>query len=88
MCGSLFGSYELRGCAELNREQLRDTLLGHSYAEETVHTRHGHGIMGDGDELGFRLLGHLVEEITIARNIGVIERRVNFVEDTNRGGVG
>jgi hypothetical protein len=47
------------GLAQIDRNQLRHAALGHGHAKQTVHARHGHRIMGDGDKARFGSQPHL-----------------------------
>ena len=62
-------------------------MFSHGDAEEAVHAGHGDSVMGDGDEFCFGLFNHFIEQVAVTRDIGVIERGVDFVEHANRSGV-
>ena len=46
------------------------------------------GLWGDQDEAGGRVARHLVEQVAVALDIGVVERRVDLVEHADRRRIG
>jgi len=54
-------SHQLLGFLQVNRNQLADPLLRHRHTKQTVHTRHGHRMVGDDQKPRVRPAGHLIE---------------------------
>ena len=73
---------------KLHRHDLAHPPLRHRHPEQAVHAGHGDGVVGDGDEAGFRALAHRIEEIAESLDVVIVERRVDFVEDADRRRVG
>jgi hypothetical protein len=72
------------GVRQIDRDQLGDAALGHRYAEEAVDARHRDAVMGDDQEAGASGVGDLAEQGAEPIDVGVVERRVDLVEDANR----
>ena len=66
------------------RDQLRDAFFGHRHAVQGVGGGHRDLVVGDDDKL--RRLRELFEHSHEAADIGVVERRVDFVEDAEGAG--
>ena len=67
---------------EIDTDNARHPRLLHGDAVELISQLHGALVVGDENKLcGAR---HRTDEIIIAINIGVIEGRVNFVQQTKR----
>ena len=73
---------------QIDRDQLGDAAFGHRYAEKAVDTRHRDAVVGYDQEAGAGGVGDLAEQSTEPIDIGVVERRVDLVEDANRRGIG
>src|SRR5687767_11153955 len=67
---------------QLQRDQLRDAGLLHGDAVEPVGDLHGLAVVRDQDEL--RLVLHAAEHLDEAPDVGVVERRVDLVEQAER----
>jgi hypothetical protein len=73
----------LRGdVAQFDRDQLRDPGRFGRHAEQHVGLFHGRPVMGDDDNLS--VAGKLLQEHREPVHVGVVERRVNLVEETER----
>ncbi len=72
---------------QAHRHQLADAALRHGDAEQPVHPAHGQGMVGDDQEAGTRHLGHLGQHLAETLDIGVVQRRVHFVQHADRGRV-
>src|ERR1700720_4981359 len=68
------------GFGEGDGDELADAALGHGDAEEAIDARHGERVMGDDDKARVSQLAHFVHQVAEALDIGVIERRIHFVE--------
>jgi len=53
-----------------------------------VHPAHRHRIVGDDHVAGVGLPGHPVEKVAEALDIGIVERRVDLVENADRRRIG
>jgi DNA invertase Pin-like site-specific DNA recombinase len=82
------GLAEADGAGEIDRDALGDTALGHRHAKEAVEARHRDAVVRDHQKTGAGGVGDLAEEAAESFDIGVVERRVDLVEDANRRGVG
>ncbi len=60
--------------AQVNRDELADPAFGHRHTVQSIHSGHGHAVMGDDQETGRSDLGNMVEQIAEPVHIGVIER--------------
>ena len=67
---------------EVDRHQLRDARLLHRHAVQPVGDLHRAPVVGDDDEL--RAVGHLAHQLVEAADVGLVERRVDLVEDAER----
>ena len=76
------------GVGQIDRDQLGDAAFGHRHAEKAVDTRHCDAVMGDDQEAGSGGVGALAEQGAEPVDIGVVERRVDLVEDADRCGIG
>jgi putative DNA-invertase from lambdoid prophage Rac len=85
---SLTRSGEGGWAGEIDRDERGDAALGHRHAKEAVDARHRDAVVRDQPKTGAGGVGDLAEEAAEAFDIGVVERRVDFVEDANRRGVG
>src|SRR5262249_9410033 len=74
---SFFTTLLLR--VQLDRDQGRETRLLHGHAIEDVSRLHGLAIVSDDQELG--LAGQFPENTEKTMNVGVVEGRVDLVED-------
>jgi len=77
--GALFSGDKLGRSLKLYRDKLRNALFGHCNAKNAVHTAHRDRIVGDCYEFCGCLFRHIIQEITITGNIGVIEGRINLI---------
>src|SRR5712692_3915881 len=71
-----------RVSVQLNRDQLRDPGLLHGHAVKTVGDLHRLPIVSDEDELGVLL--HAAQHFHEPADVGVVERRVDLVEEAER----
>src|SRR5260370_31208303 len=69
----------------MDAEDLREAGFLHGHAIEDRAGFHGFAIVGDDDEL--RLAAHVADEAREAADVRLVERRVDFVEDTERAGL-
>ena len=76
------------GTAQVDRHQSADALLDHRHAEQAVHAAHGDRVVRDDQVTRLGFAGHRVEQIAEAFDIGVVERRIDFVQYADRCGVG
>ena len=76
------------GLFEIDADELAHAAFGHGYAKQPVHPRHGDRIMGDGNKARLGLAAHIVEQIAEAFDIGIVKRRIDFVENANRRRIG
>ena len=67
---------------EVHRDDLGDAGLFHRDAVEGVGNLHRPLVVGDEDELA--AVGHAADQFVEATDVGFIERRVHFVEQTER----
>src|SRR4026207_2300856 len=67
---------------ELNRDQLRDAWFLRCHPVQTVRNLHRPAVMRDEDEL--RPVEHAAQHLHEPSNIGVVERRIDLVEQTER----
>ena len=74
--------------AQINADKARDALFDHRHAKQAVHAAHGHGVVGDDQVAGVGFARHRVEQVAEAFDIGIVERRIDFVEHTDRRRVG
>src|SRR5436190_15633008 len=65
-----------------DRDDARDGLLLHRHADQLLRHLHGDAVVADEEEL--RRLRHLRDELGIALGVGVVERRVDLVEQAER----
>src|SRR5207245_11321822 len=65
-----------------NADELGNAGFLHRYTVEHAACLHGLAIVSDDNEL--RLAAHLADEAREAADVGFIERRINFVQDTER----
>src|SRR3984893_3615576 len=79
---------EALGLFEIYADELAHAAFDHGYPKETVHPRHGDRIMGDSEKARLGLAAHIVEKIAKTFDIGVVERRIHFVENANRRRIG
>ena len=85
----LFSRFEeIQLALQIDGDQLRDAALGHGDAVEAVHAGHGHAMVSDDDEAGLAGFRHLLERRADTIDVRVIKRRVNLVENADRGRVG
>src|SRR5215469_14289191 len=82
------GLAEADGACEIDRDELGDAALDHGYAEEAIDARHRDAVVRDHQETSAGGVGNLPEEAAESFDIGVVERRVDLVEDTNRCRIG
>ena len=75
------------GAGEIDRDELRDAAFGHRDAEQAVDARHRDAVMRDQQEPRAGGVGDLADESAETVDIGVVERRVDLVEDADRRGV-
>ena len=68
------------GLFQIDRDQLRHALFGHGDAEQSVHARHGHGIVGDGDEAGLGALAHFGQHVAEPVHIGIVKRCIDLIK--------
>ena len=68
---------------QIHRHDLRDTGLDHGDTVHDVGGGHGALVVRDDDEL--RVLGELTDDVVELVDVGVVERRVHFVKDAERG---
>ena len=70
-------------------EQIRQEILRltRAYAQ-AVHAGHGDIVVGDDQEAGLSRAGHFIEQIAEALHIGVVQRRVHFVQQAEGAGLG
>src|SRR4051812_34285443 len=73
---------QLQRFADVDRHHARYALLLHRHADELV--RHLHGDLVVADEQELRLARHLLHQLAEALGIGVVERRVDLVEQAER----
>src|SRR5215470_18431383 len=71
-----------RKLADRDRDDLRDARLLHGDAVQHAGALHGALVVGDEDEL--RAFAHLADHLTEAADVGVVERRIDLVEDAER----
>ncbi len=64
--------------------QTADAAFGHCDAEKPIHAGHGQRMVRDDEVAGFGNPAHLVEQTAEAVNIGVIKRRIDLIEHTDR----
>src|SRR5262249_31786959 len=67
---------------QLHRDQLRHAGLLHRHPVEAVGDLHRLAVVGDENELGVLL--HALEHLDEAADVGVVERRVDLVEQAER----
>src|SRR5579864_6797091 len=70
------------GSVQLDRNQLRDARLFHRHAVEAIGDFHRLPVVRDDDELRVRL--HAAQHLDEAADVGVVERRVDLVEQAER----
>src|SRR5262245_31671990 len=70
------------GSVQLNGNQLRNARLLHGNAVQAVGDLHGFSVVSDDDELGVLL--HAAQHFHEPADIGVVERRVDLVEEAER----
>ena len=70
--------------SEAHRHQLRNARLLHGHAVENG--RDAHGLLAVRDEHELGLHAHLLDQFGEAADVGLVERRVDFVEDAERAG--
>ena len=75
-----FSPRRASACSHFTETSFRNAWLLHGHAVEHRAHFHGLAIMRDHDEL--RLAAHVREHFVEAADIGFIERRIHFVEDT------
>src|SRR5689334_15662170 len=81
MIFSFTGYYAvLGGSVQLDGNQLRNAGLFHRHAIQAIGNLHGLAIVGDDDELGVAL--HAAQHLDESADVRVIERGVDFVEQT------
>src|SRR3546814_5704984 len=78
-----FGDLQRR--VYIDRDNARHALLLHGNAHQLPGHLHGDSIVGNKQEL--RLLAHAADKIRIALGIGVVQRRVYFVQQTEWSGI-
>ena len=66
----------------VHRHDARDALLLHRHADQLLGHFHRDLVVADEEELG--ALAHLGDELGIALGVGVVQRRVDFVEQAER----
>ena len=66
--------------AQVDGDQLANTAFGHRYTIESVHSGHGHTVMGNNQEARGADLRDVVEKVTEPVYIGVIKRGVDLIE--------
>src|SRR5690606_38457160 len=71
---------EALGRGQVHRNQLAHAALGHGDAEQAIDPAHGDRIVGDDHEARIGALAHGIEQVAEALDIGVVERRIDFVE--------
>src|SRR5262245_7961227 len=67
---------------QLDGNQLRNARLLHGNAVQAVGDLHGFAVVGNDDEL--RVLLHPTQHLDKAADVGVVERRVDLVEEAER----
>src|SRR5262245_40472666 len=67
---------------QLDGNQLRNARLLHGNAVQAVGDLHGFAVVGNNDEL--RVLLHTAQHLDEAADVGVVERRVDLVEQAER----
>lgn len=76
------------GGLQVNGYQLTDPLLSHRHSEQAIHPAHRDRVVGDDQETRVCPAGHFVEKVTEAGDVRVIKWGIDFVEHTDRRGVG
>ena len=69
---------------EVNRYEFTYTRLLHGYPVDHIHRTHGHFVVGNNNEL--RVLAELLDHIRKLTHVGIIERSIYLIEDTERRG--
>src|SRR5205085_2121204 len=85
---SLCGLPQLVGADEIDGDELRDAALGHRHAVQPVHARHRDAMMRDEQKARAGRIGGLGDDAAEAVDIGIVERRIDLVEDADRRRVG
>src|SRR5262245_8556155 len=67
---------------QLDGNQLRNARLLHGNAVQAVGDLHGFAIVGNDDEL--RVLLHTTQHLDEPADVGIVERRVDLVEEAER----
>src|SRR6185369_13882487 len=73
------------GLVHVHTDQARHARLVHGHAHQLLCQLHGGLVVGDEDEL--HAAGHLAHDIAEAAHIVLVQRRVHFVQQTERRGV-
>ena len=71
---------------ELHGDQLADALLLHRHPVENVRNLNSALVMGDDEELA--LTGHLVDQLIETAHIGIVQSRIDLIEQERRAMVG
>src|SRR5437868_14049112 len=85
---SLCGLPQLVSAGEIDGDELRDAALGHRHAVQPLHARHRDAMMRDEQKARAGRIGGLGDDAAEAVDIGIVERRIDLVEDADRRRVG
>ena len=88
MRAGLFRSEQSFRADQVDRYQSAHALFDHGHSKKAVHSAHRHSIVSYDKIAGVGLLGHLIQKLAEALDIGIVERRIDFVEDADRCRVG
>ncbi len=72
------------GGLEVDGDELGDAALGHGDTKQPVHACHRHRVVSDHQEACRCFSGHRLHQRAEAVDVGVIERRIDFVEYADR----
>ncbi len=84
----LLGRQQFLCAAKVDRNQTAHALFDHGDAEQPVHAAHGDGVVRHDQVTCVRLACHGVEQVAEPLDIRIVKRRIDFIEDADRRGVG